>query len=419
MPEHNRFEELCALAVTGQISASDSAELEAHLKVCETCRKAQSDFVEIESLWLSPAPEHAFLSHGTGSTLTQRILCRMQAAGARFSRPVLKGVGGRTTGFAILSLRSLSVPAYIAGALAMIAVGAILGAGLVSHRTAISAAKASVIATASATAPAAWNVPAAVTQSSAADAELRAARRSEQQLAQELSTAEAERSRTVARLDEAERNLAALQDARQQDAAEILRLRMATDRADAEAVDAQQQLARSKDIQASRDADFVAVQYRAREAEDKLAEQTAAIERERQLLSASREIRDVMGARNLHIVDVADVGGGGVKKPFGRVFYTEGKSLIFYAYDLVNPKGKQAFYAWGHREGDPHSTRMLGVVYNDDQAQKRWAFKFEDPKVLAEIDSVFVTLEPNDTPGAAPKGKKLLKAFLGTLPNHP
>jgi hypothetical protein len=415
MPEHNRFEELCALAVTGQISASDSAELEAHLKVCETCRKAQSDFVEIESLWLSPAPEHAFLSQDTGSTLAQRILCRMQAAGARFSRPVLKEVGGRTTGFAILSPRSLSVPAYAAGALAMIAVGGILGAGIVSHRTDISAERASVIATA----PAALSAPVAVTQISATDAELRAARRSEQQLAQELSIAEAERSRTVARLDEAERNLAALQDARQQDAAEIVRLHTAADRSDAEAVDAQEQLARLRDIQASRDADFVAAKYRAREAEDKLAEQAAAIERERQLLSASREIRDVMGARNLHIVDVADVGGGGVKKPFGRVFYTEGKSLIFYAYDLVNPKGKQAFYAWGHREGDPHSTRMLGVVYNDDQAQKRWAFKFEDPKVLAEIDSVFVTLEPNDTPGVAPKGKKLLKAFLGTLPNHP
>src|SRR5438552_11856063 len=127
MPDHNRFEELCALAVSGQISASDSAELEAHLKVCDTCCKAQADFVEIESLWLSPAPEPSIESYELGSTLAQRVLCKMQAAGARFSRTALKEVSGRSSGFTIPSLRSLSVPAYAAGALALLAVGAMLG----------------------------------------------------------------------------------------------------------------------------------------------------------------------------------------------------------------------------------------------------------------------------------------------------
>src|SRR5207302_11210363 len=110
MPDHNRFEELCALAVSGQISASDSTELEAHLKVCDTCRKAQADFVEIESRWLSPAPEQAINSYEIGSTLAQRILCRMQSAGARFSRSALKQVGGPSPGLKIPSLRLLSVP---------------------------------------------------------------------------------------------------------------------------------------------------------------------------------------------------------------------------------------------------------------------------------------------------------------------
>ena len=413
MPEHSRFEELCALAVTGQISAGDSAELEAHLKVCETCRKAQADFIEIESLWLSPAPESQIPHHEMGSTLTQRVLCRMQAAGARFSKPVLKEVGGRVTRFPVSALDSLSVSKYAAGTLALLALGAMLG-GLATHRFDQTQEPSLIV---SIPAPAITSRP--EPQNQASDPASMAALRSEEDMRQKLAAAELERSRTLARLEQAEHELAALQQERQSEAAENVNLRVAAEQARTETSDAQAQLAKLKDIQASSEADLVAAEYRARQAEDKLAEQSAAIDRERQLLSAGREIRDVISARSLHIVDVADVGSSGVKKPFGRVFYTEGKSLIFYAYDLAAPKGRQALYAWGHREGDPHSTRMLGLVYNDDQAQKRWVFKFDDPKVLAEIDSVFVTLEPNEPPGGAPKGKKLLKAFLGTPPNHP
>jgi len=136
-------------------------------------------------------------------------------------------------------------------------------------------------------------------------------------------------------------------------------------------------------------------------------------------VSSSSEMRDVIASRNLHIIDVADVTNGGVQKPFGRVFYTEGKSLIFYAYDLVGPKGSQTFYAWGHREGDTNTTRALGSLRLDDPAQSRWIFKCSDAKVLAQIDSVYVTLEPNGKPGDKPKGKKILNAYLGTQANHP
>jgi hypothetical protein len=415
MHEHSKFEELCALAVTGQISPEDLNELEAHLKACETCRRAQADFVEIESLWLSPAPDPASHFHEIGSTMNQRILRRMQSAGARFSKPALKEIGRESPWVGIFGFRSLSVPAYAAGALALIAIGVAVGIEISTHRTTPALENGAGVVSERPTP----GVPSAVRQRDNADRELIAAQQSAERLNQKLTAAEAERSRTLVRLEQAERQLVALKDSNESDAAEIATLRAATDQARMEVADVRTQLAKLKEVQSSKDADLVAAVYRAHEAEDKLAEQSASIERERQLLGAGREIRDIIGARNLHIVDVADVGGGGVKKPFGRVFYTEGKSLIFYAYDLDKPKGKQAFYAWGHREGDPHSTRMLGLIYNDDQAQKRWAFKFDDPKVLAEIDSVFVTLEPNDKPGESPKGKKLLKAFLGTPPNHP
>ena len=58
----------------------------------------------------------------------------------------------------------------------------------------------------------------------------------------------------------------------------------------------------------------------------------AAVEQRDELLAHDRDIRDVIGARDLYIAEIYDVAGTGeTKKPYGRIFYTRGKSLIFYA----------------------------------------------------------------------------------------
>src|SRR5262249_50221572 len=90
------------------------------------------------------------------------------------------------------------------------------------------------------------------------------------------------------------------------------------------AVAAQSQLLKLKDDETAKDAELVAAQYRLRDLERKLSEQIAAVDRYRQLttLASSSELKGVIAARNLHIIDVADVDNGGVRKPFGRVFYT-------------------------------------------------------------------------------------------------
>ena len=167
------------------------------------------------------------------------------------------------------------------------------------------------------------------------------------------------------------------------------------------------------------------LRYQLADREGRLAEVTASVERERELLSAGREIRDIMGARDLHIVDVVDRDGKGrTRKAFGRAFYTQGKSLIFYAFDLPaknTADGKYVYTAWGSNSNNLSSrtTRSLGIFYNDDQTQHRWAMKFDDAKVLEEIDTVFVTLEPSGQALKTPTGKPLLEAYFGTPPNHP
>ena len=129
-----------------------------------------------------------------------------------------------------------------------------------------------------------------------------------------------------------------------------------------------------------------------------------------------------MGARNLHIIDVADVDAGGDHRSLGRVFYTEGKSLIFYAYDLEKKRSsmeKFSLQAWGQqgpRSGS--SAQSLGVFFTDDRNQDQWVLKYNDPKVLAEIDAVFVTLEPKGG-SMKPRGEKLMYAYLKANPNHP
>lgn len=153
-----------------------------------------------------------------------------------------------------------------------------------------------------------------------------------------------------------------------------------------------------------------------------LQEQQAAVEQRDELLAHDRDIRDVIGARDLYIAEIYDVAGTGeTKKPYGRVFYTRGKSLIFYAYDLdqqTGLKNASTFQAWGRRGPDRQQAINLGVFYEDNATRKRWILKCDDPKTLAQIDAVFVTVEPNGG-SHKPSSKPLLFAYLKVNPNHP
>jgi hypothetical protein len=52
-------------------------------------------------------------------------------------------------------------------------------------------------------------------------------------------------------------------------------------------------------------------------------------------------------------------------------------------------------------------------------AQRRWVFKCDDPKILREIDSVFVTFGRPDGDSLHPEGSSLMYAYLRGQPNHP
>jgi hypothetical protein len=135
-------------------------------------------------------------------------------------------------------------------------------------------------------------------------------------------------------------------------------------------------------------------------------------------LDHDREIRDLIAARNLNIADIFDVKQNGeTAKPFGRLFYTKDKSLVFYGYDLdkeVGLKPPVQFQAWG--SGDDEQDVNLGLFYRD--GTQRWVLRFNDTKTLARLNRVFVTAEPKGG-SAKPTGKQILMAYLQVQPHHP
>lgn len=149
----------------------------------------------------------------------------------------------------------------------------------------------------------------------------------------------------------------------------------------------------------------------------------ASLQQELAMKDAKSEMGELVAARNLHIVDVYDADPSGKRqRAFGRVFYTEGKSLVFYAYDLEDQRQVKAnvvFHVWGGKAGVKEVTHNLGILHKDDDGQSRWKMTFDDAHVLSQINTVFVTAEASGKSLDSPRGKKVLFAYFGSVPNHP
>jgi hypothetical protein len=166
---------------------------------------------------------------------------------------------------------------------------------------------------------------------------------------------------------------------------------------------------------------MVEQQARITELTNKLRIASATLDQERQLAAAGKDVRELMASRQLHVIDVRDTDPNGNLSPaFGRVFLTEGKSLTFYAFDLNEDRvlnAKRSFQVWAVPEAGKNSPRSLGFLHMDAKAQGRWVLKVDNPELVKEIGSVFVTIEPS-AGGKQPSGEKMLYAYLGEA-NHP
>jgi len=402
LSEHERFEKLASLAAIGELDPEEQEEFLRHRETCLTCAQVSAE---------------------TRSVATAAFL----AGSSKSEDPAVEAERHRRLRANIARRLPVSVPVLVvqrykrlaaAGIAAAFALGASVGV-VALHQGRGAAATTSPVEVAR-TATLQVPAPSAPDQTEefhlrAVLAELRTesdrAREEIRALRDKLVKSDQHAAELETKLDEVEKES-------QKQAQEIIQARNELGTATLE-------LTRAKVSVTASQATIQALQYKLADREAQLTEVTASVEREREMLSAGREIRDIMGARELHIVDVVDRDGKGrPRKAFGRAFYTQGKSLIFYAFDLPTKStadGKFVYAAWGSNSNNLNSkvAHSLGIFYNDDQTQHRWAMKFDDPKLLEEIDTVFVTLEPAGRPFAAPTGKPILEAYFGTPPNHP
>ena len=185
--------------------------------------------------------------------------------------------------------------------------------------------------------------------------------------------------------------------------------------------EAKDEAARSSQLRINDEASLVEQQTRITELSNKLRVASATLDMERQLVAAGKDVPELMASRQLHVIDVRDTdSNGNPSKAFGRIFLTEGKSLTFYAFDLNEDRvvnAKRGFQVWAVSEAGKNSARSLGVLRIDAKAAGRWVLKVENPELVNQISSVFVTVEPT-TGDKQPSGQKMLYAYLGAA-NHP
>jgi hypothetical protein len=402
--EHDRFEEFASLEAIGELSPEEQEEFLRHKITCPQCREIVAESSSVAAAaFLAGAPKEE------DAALEAERHRRLREGIAR-SLPAVVPVS------LIERYRHLAAAGVAAAFLLGAGVGAVVG---LSRQPSVSVVKTPVAVTSSANAesPKASSIfgqdEGARLQTVVAELQKRVEQTSgeNQALRDKLTLSDQRTTELETRLSEVEKQSNA-------QAQEVIQ-------AHNDLSAARGELSQAKDSLSASQGKIESLQFALADKDARLTEVSASVDREREMLSQGREIRDIMGARDLHIVDVIDRDGKGrARKAFGRAFYTQGKSLIFYAFDLPaknTADGKFVYAAWGSNSNNLNSkvAHSLGIFYNDDQTQHRWAMKFDDPKLLEEIDTVFVTLEPADKSFTTPTGKPILEAYFGTPPNHP
>jgi predicted nucleic acid-binding Zn-ribbon protein len=425
---HEQFLELCALATSGSLSAEEKKKLQDHLAVCPACQEAMNDFEAVvdtavpslaRELAGEPAEEDTSFSIERAEQALRKRLTEEDRTKKSGGMPFRSGLAIKDrTFFRRLDRVHFWLP-LAAGAVLCVTLG-IMAYRMGLHRgVEVARLEPGNNHDDSATY---GRLAAAVRERDLANARLAERDKSIADLRGQIASQSAE----IARLKTAQSE----QDsARQTNEEAKQHLAEESDRLAAELSTAQTALQASEKKLNSLDQERAGDMLRAAGLEAKVAElsrkvddQARNADEQQELLSHDRDIRELMGARDLYVAEVYDIARTGEKqKAFGRVFYTKGKSLIFYAYDLdAEPQWKDAdaFQAWGAHGPDRSQAFNLGMFYEDNVSKKRWVLKYDDRKTLQQIDAVFVTIEPHGG-SEKPSGKPFLYAYLKMSANHP
>jgi hypothetical protein len=405
MSDHSHYEELAALKAGGFLSDAEHIELREHTKTCVDCLKVEAEFSGLVHsglpLTVSLVRESADkMKTRPDDGMRSRFLQRARLEGIVFS-PGVEGSTrhpGKRVGFLVAAATAMATAIILVAFYGMYRHSDLQE--LVQARQQVDQLK---------------RENSALTASlSQLNESLVAGHREIQNLRAQLgsaaTTAENLRRNTEQARGEAERsssrNAQLLDEARNQE--QLL-------------AQVKDEAARISQLRLNDEASLVQQELRIADLSNKLRIASATLDMERQLAGAGKDVRQLMLARQLHVVDVHDTDSSGrPAKAFGRVFLAEGKSLTFYAFDLNDDRvlnAKHSFQVWAVPEANKNSARSLGFLHVDAKAQGRWVLKVENPELVKEISSAYVTVEFG-AGGKHPSGQKMLYAYLGPA-NHP
>lgn len=420
---HAEFRELAAMAAVNDLTASEHARLEDHLTACEDCRETYREYLVVAREAMPMLASHHYAREDeqewSQGPWRERLFRRVQAAKQ-------SAASNRNWGFGFVSKQNFFPRVTASGFLLTLAIsgicfvlgGEILGHRWTDQRPTVPSRPVNSSEVSQESEQTASNLRQRVDDEKTRVGELEAIRARQES---ELNTMRSElialsdREAAVRASNESSngmtKDLAAQHDALKEEIAKAEQS-YATVQAELSAA------RRERDGVLARN---TILESKVEEMSATISNQERQIGEDEQYLNSDRDIRELMGARQLYIADVFDVDSRSrTRPPFGRIFYTHGKSLIFYAFDLDNRKGAataSAFQVWG-KSTDVQTPLSLGILYLDNQSNRRWLLRSDDAEQLAKIDSVFVTVEPKGG-SQKPTGKPFLYALLRKEANHP
>jgi hypothetical protein len=413
---HDYFIELCAISTSGDLNAEEWRQLEEHLLFCATCRKIKAQYESVvavmvpalapdsSSQYVDESPAHAWSLAEAEASLMARLDGQNNVTDIR---PASLSRGNPWTFYAKAAVFLLAFT-YI---------GYRIGIYRRGGATATSTLSTPQSPTDSQRLPdrVASVAPLGIHGDGSEDPKVADLRRQLQMSLLEVNRLREQKSGLEDRLAARETDL----NRGSQEVAELAQ-RLSSAQSDVQNLQDKVKLSASEKVQDGMRLQTLEAQLNT--FTNASQEKDKELSRNEQLLEHDRDIRNLIGARDLYIAEIYDVAKtGATQKPFGRVFYTKGKSLVFYAYDLDQQPGVKlasTFQAWGRRGVAQGHDINLGIFYQDDRNKKRWILKSNDPSTLSQIDAVFVTVEPNGE-SSKPSSKPLLFTYLRLTPNHP
>jgi anti-sigma factor RsiW len=404
---HAYYEELCGLAAAGQVPDDQAAGFLAHLSDCSACRSLVQDFAGAAILLSANHAERKGRS-GVPPGMTERFIAGARSEGISVS----KSVPSRNRGY---------FPRWNAAAAMGLAASLLIAGFLVGLRTQrhFSHQSASPVVLRS-------PIPSVAPQVASSQESQDQTKNLQRQLARaqaKVNTLTTQMNADRDALDRESHAVASLQTELQHVKTENAGLKTGANGDATRIATLQGEIEKLNSVKQASDIAVMTEESELRSLRQTLLDKEAELRRQQHLIDVGQQARHLIVARNLQIIDVYDRDGdGNAQRAFGRIFYTEGKSLVFYAYDLADPRNvdqQVSFYAWGERLDGQQPVKRLGIFHNEDANEGRWVLTFDDPKVLAQINSVFVTAEQEKQAITRPRGKQILFGFLGNKANHP